>query len=89
MSLWSTLQRVNQRRLESNLMYSYRQLIADPVKAREATNMTAAMIDGMWLRSILSAPDERDFREAERLCKEFIYLQAERAGMEWEGSKQA
>ncbi len=83
------LQRVNQRRLESNLMYSYRQLIADPVKAREATNMTAAMIDGMWLRSILSAPDERDFREAERLCKEFIYLQAERAGMEWEGSKQA
>jgi len=74
------LQRVNRLRLESNLMYSYRQLIPDVERARQSTSMTSAMIDGMWLRSTLSEPHDRDFSEAERLCKEFIQLQVERFG---------
>jgi TetR/AcrR family transcriptional repressor of bet genes len=72
------LQSVNARRLESNLMYSFRQLISDPEKARECACMTAAMIDGMWLRATLTEPDKRDFRKSERLCKEFIDLQIQR-----------
>ncbi|MAD45943.1 MAG: transcriptional regulator BetI [Oceanospirillaceae bacterium] len=80
------LQRVNQRRLESNLLYSFRRLIPDLARARETAGMTAAMIDGMWLRSTLSAPQDRNFREAERLCKEFIHLQVERFGHQSTGS---
>ena len=36
--------------------------------------MTAAMIDGMWLRSTLNLTPATDeaFNEAERLCKAFI-----------------
>ncbi|MDK2776261.1 MAG: transcriptional regulator BetI [Pseudomonadota bacterium] len=83
------LQTVNSRRLESNLLYSFRHLIADPVRAQEAARMTAAMIDGMWLRSTLSAPQQRDFTEAERLCKEFIHLQVERYGRNISGSGNA
>ncbi|NVK37544.1 MAG: transcriptional regulator BetI [Gammaproteobacteria bacterium] len=76
------LQAVNNKRLESNLRYSFRQLITNPVKAAEAARMTAAMIDGMWLRSTLSPAQERNFRDSERLCKEFIHLQVERFGSE-------
>lgn len=71
------LQAVNSKRLESNLRYSFRQLIHDQDKAAEFARMTAAMIDGMWLRSTLSPPQERDFRDSERLCKEFICLQVD------------
>lgn len=74
------LQAVNSKRLESNLRYSFRQLIADPAKAAESARMAAAMIDGMWLRSTLSTPEEHSFKESERLCKEFIHLQIERFG---------
>jgi TetR/AcrR family transcriptional regulator, transcriptional repressor of bet genes len=42
--------------------------------------MTAAMIDGMWLRCTLSQPQQRDFDESERLCKEFIQLQIKQFG---------
>lgn len=74
------LQAVNSKRLESNLMYSFRQLISDPEQARECTRMSAAMIDGIWLRTALTEPAKRDFREAARLCKAFIDLQIERFG---------
>ncbi len=74
------LQAVNSKRLESNLLHSFRQLIPTPDKARECARMTAAMIDGMWLRSTLTEPESRDFQESERLCKEFITLQIERFG---------
>jgi TetR/AcrR family transcriptional repressor of bet genes len=66
--------------MESNLMYSFRQLIPDPDQARECARMSAAMIDGMWLRTSLTEPAKRDFREPERLCKAFIDLQIERFG---------
>jgi TetR/AcrR family transcriptional regulator, transcriptional repressor of bet genes len=73
----SRLQTVNRKRLQSNLLYSYRQLIPDLEKARDCAQMTAAMIDGLWLRSTLSQPQERNFDESVRLCKEFIQLQIE------------
>ncbi len=76
----SRLQTVNIKRLESNLLYSYRELIPELDKARDCARMTAAMIDGMWLRSTLSQPQRRNFEESERLCKEFIQLQIERFG---------
>jgi len=65
------LQHINSRRLLSNLRYSYKQLM--PMSnAIRAAKMTAAMIDGFWLRSALSGTSEIDFKEAEMLCKHFI-----------------
>lgn len=67
----ATLQKINSRRLLSNLRYSYKQLM--PInKAMRAAKMTAAMIDGFWLRSALSDVSSADFKEAEVLCKHFI-----------------
>ena len=65
------LQRVNNRRLLSNLRYSFKQLMP-PEQAADAAKMTAAMIDGFWLRSALSDHSTDDFQEAEVLCKQFI-----------------
>jgi len=65
------LQRVNNRRLLSNLRYSFKQLMPRD-KAVDAAKMTAAMIDGFWLRSALSDHSTDDFQEAELLCKQFI-----------------
>jgi len=65
------LQRINNQRLLSNLRYSYKQLM--PLNnAIRASKMTAAMIDGFWLRSALSDSSTVDFKEAELLCKHFI-----------------
>ena len=65
------LQRVNSQRLLSNLRYSYKKLMPRD-KAIEAAKMTAAMIDGFWLRSALSESSTVDFEESESLCKHFI-----------------
>lgn len=65
------LQRVNNLRLLSNLRYSFKQLMP-PEQAADAAKMTAAMIDGFWLRSALSDHSTDDFQEAELLCKQFI-----------------
>jgi len=65
------LQRVNSQRLLSNLRYSFKQLLPKE-KANNAAKMTAAMIDGFWLRSALSESSPSDFIEAEVLCKQFI-----------------
>ena len=65
------LQKINSQRLLSNLRYSYKKLM--PLdKASDAAKMTAAMIDGFWLRSALSHSSIIDFKEAEALCKHFI-----------------
>ncbi|ASP39407.1 transcriptional regulator BetI [Bacterioplanes sanyensis] len=66
------LQVVNARRLYSNLLYSLRQMIDDEQQARDAAATMAALIDGMWLRSVLSHDSEHAFAEAERLCKDYI-----------------
>ena len=68
----SRLQQVNSRRLRSNLLHSFRSLIADKTAAVEAAEMTAAMIDGFWLRSTLDPQPEQSFVGAERYCKSFI-----------------
>lgn len=68
----SRLQAVNARRLYSNLLYSLKQMIACEQQARDAAASMAAMIDGMWLRSVLSQDPDASFAEAERLCKDYI-----------------
>ncbi len=64
------LQRVNERRLLSNLIFYLRQLM--PAEQALATAQTiAALIDGFWLRAAMSegriAPDQ-----AVALCKTYI-----------------
>lgn len=71
------LQAVNSKRLQSNLLYSYKQIISDPTQANLAAEMTAAMIDGLWLRSSLSQASIEEFKKAEQLCKAFITSQCE------------
>jgi TetR/AcrR family transcriptional repressor of bet genes len=71
------LQSVNSRRLLQNLLYSYRQIIPDKESALQAANMTAAMIDGLWLRSSLSKTSQDEFKKAEQVCKQFIAIQCQ------------
>lgn len=78
------LQSVNSKRLQRNLLYSYKQVITDKAQATTAANMTAAMIDGLWLRSSLSQGAGRDsndsdseFKQAQKLCKQFIAMQCQ------------
>jgi len=65
------LQHINSKRLHSNLLFSFRQLLPDDL-AITAAKQTAAMIDGFWLRSALSPRPEGEFKQAEQLCKKFI-----------------
>jgi len=65
------LQNINSKRLHSNLLFSFRQLLPDDL-ALIASKQTAAMIDGFWLRSALSSKPEEEFKQAELLCKKFI-----------------
>ncbi|MCF2907068.1 transcriptional regulator BetI [Pseudoalteromonas sp. DL2-H2.2] len=65
------LQRVNARRLYSNLLYSFKQLMA-PGEAREAAELSAAMIDGLWLRAVLSKANDAQFDSAQILAKRYI-----------------
>lgn len=65
------LQHINNRRLYSNLCYSFRQLLPAEA-ARDAAKQTAALIDGFWLRSALWPDQEEGFLESEALCKAFI-----------------
>jgi TetR/AcrR family transcriptional repressor of bet genes len=71
------LQSVNSRRLLQNLLYSYRQIIPDKESAFLAANMTAAMIDGLWLRSSLNKTSQDEFKKAEQVCKQFIAIQCQ------------
>lgn len=65
------LQRINNRRLYSNLRYAFGRRLG-PAAASDAANQTAAMIDGFWLRSTLGDVPSADFAAAERLCKGFV-----------------
>jgi len=47
------IQKVNQRRLYSNLLYAVRELVA-PGEAERVAETVACLIDGVWLRSTLS-----------------------------------
>jgi len=65
------LQSINSKRLYSNLRFSFGELLGAE-QATNAAKQTAAMIDGFWLRSALSAQPEQEFVTAELLCKKFI-----------------
>ncbi|WP_421132987.1 transcriptional regulator BetI [Alteromonas sp. A079] len=65
------LQELNKRRLVSNLRYSFKQLLpAD--KASQAAEVTAALIDGFWLRCALSRANHEKFSDAKAHCKHYI-----------------
>ncbi|GLQ32191.1 transcriptional regulator BetI [Litoribrevibacter albus] len=64
------LQRVNERRLHSNLKYSLRPLL-DADQVDDAAESIAAMIDGLWLRGALSEKT-LDGQHAADLCKRFL-----------------
>ncbi len=66
------LQRVNTRRLYSNLCAEFRKLMTHAA-ARRAARGLAAMIDGLWLRGALSG-EPLDTRAALRLANEYIDL---------------
>jgi TetR/AcrR family transcriptional repressor of bet genes len=65
------VQHIISKRLYSNLLFSFNQLLNNE-SAVIAAKQTAAMIDGFWLRSALSPRPEEAFMEAEQLCKKFI-----------------
>ncbi|MAG75533.1 MAG: transcriptional regulator BetI [Colwelliaceae bacterium] len=65
------LQSVNAKRLYTNLLYSFKALMPKH-KAIQAANYSAAMIDGLWLRAVLSKADEFEFSKAEELAKQYV-----------------
>lgn len=65
------LQSVNAKRLYSNLLYSFKALLPR-VQAEQAANYSAAMIDGLWLRAVLTKANEIEFSEAEQLAKNYV-----------------
>lgn len=65
------LQEVNKRRLVSNLRYSFKQLM-EPERAAEEAEITAALIDGFWLRCALSRANEAKFEAARQHIKNYI-----------------
>lgn len=73
------LQKINDRRLYSNLMHSFSQLMPRE-SASVAAKQTAAMIDGFWLRSALSSEPEIEFQSALVLCHAFIESEIEKYG---------
>ena len=65
------LQHINSQRLYSNLLFSFKKLLP-AAEAITAAKQTAAMIDGFWLRSALNPAPEKEFEQAQLLCKSFI-----------------
>lgn len=73
------LQNINSKRLYSNLLFSFRQILDEDL-AQIASKQTAAMIDGFWLRSALSTKPKEEFKQAQQLCKNFIDEQIKQYG---------
>jgi TetR/AcrR family transcriptional repressor of bet genes len=65
------LQNINSKRLYSNLLFCFKQLLSNTA-ATNAAKQTAAVIDGFWLRSALSSTPEEEFMQAQILSKAFI-----------------
>jgi TetR/AcrR family transcriptional repressor of bet genes len=65
------LQNVNSRRLFSNLASSFKQLMSDD-DAKLAAELSAATIDGLWLRAVLNKSDQDQFAHCERLAKNYV-----------------
>jgi TetR/AcrR family transcriptional repressor of bet genes len=62
------LQRVNERRLYSNLCHQFRKRLP-PAQARDAARAVAGLIDGLWLRGALH-PDGIDIEGCRRLARD-------------------
>lgn len=71
------LQRVNDRRLYSNLCCQFRRCLPKQ-QARAAARGLAAMIDGLWLRGAL-APEGLDVDRARRLAYDYLEEQLARS----------
>ena len=67
---FTRLQRVNERRLHSNLKYSLKALLPEEA-VNDAAESIAALIDGLWLRGALSN-QAIDGPHAAALCKRFL-----------------
>lgn len=65
------LQAVNAKRLYSNLLYSFKALLPHE-QALQAATLSAAMIDGLWLRAVLTKANEDEFSNAELLAKNYV-----------------
>ncbi|MBQ4852402.1 transcriptional regulator BetI [Pseudoalteromonas sp. MMG012] len=65
------LQNVNSKRLYSNLACSFRRIMQKD-DAKQAAELSAAMIDGLWLRAVLSQSDTDQFKHSERLAKQYV-----------------
>lgn len=66
------LQNVNSKRLYSNLASSFRQLMSTE-NSKRAAQLSAAMIDGLWLRAVLSQSDKDQFKHSEQLAKDYVH----------------
>lgn len=67
------LQKINMRRLQSNLRYWLRRLLPKP-QAHLAANGLAALIDGLWLRGAFEEGGiDEDY--ARRVCRDYLDLQ--------------
>ncbi|QRX84783.1 transcriptional regulator BetI [Glaciimonas sp. PAMC28666] len=71
------LQRVNDRRLYSNLCGQFSRTLTLP-QARQAARGLAAMVDGLWLRGSLSA-EKFDVNAARRIAYEYLEMQLRQA----------
>jgi TetR/AcrR family transcriptional repressor of bet genes len=40
--------------------------------AKRAAKLAAGMIDGLWLRAVLSKASEQEFKQAEQLAKHYV-----------------
>lgn len=65
------LQNVNSKRLLSNLTSSFKKLMNDE-DAKLSAQLCAAMIDGLWLRAVLSKSDQDQFNHSEQLAKNYV-----------------
>lgn len=66
------LQRINHRRLHSNLHHAFAQALP-PAAAMRAAKGLAALIDGLWLNAALSGA--RDVEQARAIAQRFLDLE--------------
>jgi TetR/AcrR family transcriptional repressor of bet genes len=67
------LQKINMRRLQSNLRFWLRQLMPKQEAYRVADGL-AALIDGLWLRGAFTSGGV-DIQQARQLCMDYLELQ--------------
>jgi TetR/AcrR family transcriptional repressor of bet genes len=65
------LQRISSRRLSSNLCYSFQHKMPRD-DARSCAQLSAAMIDGLWLRAVLDHYSDAQVEQSEQLAKDFV-----------------